>query len=117
MLSAAPMNLFGFPRKKTSIDRIDGDSVYLRAPQSGDFEQWRQVRSASRAFLTPWEPTWPLDDLTKSAFQRRILRQDRERLDDDSYSFLIFRAKDNMLLGGVTLGNVRRGVAQCATLG
>jgi [ribosomal protein S5]-alanine N-acetyltransferase len=111
------MNLFGFPRKKLGSDRIDGDGLYLRAPLAGDFEQWRLLRGASRAFLTPWEPTWPLDDLTKPAFQRRLLRQDRERLEDESYGFLIFRERDNALVGGVTLGNVRRGVAQCATLG
>jgi ribosomal-protein-alanine N-acetyltransferase len=29
----------------------------------------------------------------------------------------MFRAEDDALLGGVTLSNVRRGVAQCASLG
>jgi len=111
------MNLFGFPRKKTASGRIDGEGLYLRAPLAGDFEQWRLLRGASRAFLAPWEPTWPADDLSKSSFHRRLLRQDRERLEDESYGFLIFRAGDDALLGGLTLGNVRRGVAQCATLG
>jgi ribosomal-protein-alanine N-acetyltransferase len=111
------MDLFHLPRKKTPASRIDGEGLYLRPAKSGDFDQWRQLRSASRSFLTPWEPTWPLDDLTKAAFQRRLARQDRERLEDLAYGYLIFRAKDDELLGGLTLGNVRRGVAQCATLG
>ena len=34
-----------------------------------------------------------------------------------TYSFLIFRAADDTLLGGITLANLRRGVAQTATLG
>ena len=111
------MNLFGLSRKKPSPGRLDGEGVYLRPALAGDFESWRLLRQASRAFLTPWEPSWPLDDLTKPSFQRRILRQDRERTEDESYGFLIFRTKDDALLGGMTLGNVRRGVAQCGTLG
>jgi ribosomal-protein-alanine N-acetyltransferase len=111
------MNLFGLPRKRPAAGRIDGEGLFLRPAVMGDFEPWRLLRQSSRAFLTPWEPTWPVDDLTKPAFQRRVLRQDRERAEDESYSFLIFRARDDVLLGGITLGNVRRGVAQCGTLG
>ncbi len=111
------MDLFHLPRKKAPSCRVDGEGVYLRPAKSGDFDEWRQLRSTSRSFLTPWEPTWPLDDLTKAAFQRRLARQDRERQDDQAYGYLIFRGKDDALLGGLTLGNVRRGVAQCATLG
>ena len=36
---------------------------------------------------------------------------------DEAYPFLIFRAQDGALLGGLTLGQVRRGVSQTATLG
>ncbi|MGO9389875.1 GNAT family N-acetyltransferase [Rhodoblastus sp.] len=111
------MDLFHLPRKKPPSVRVDGEGVYLRPAKIGDFDEWRQLRSASRSFLTPWEPTWPLDDLSKGSFQRRLARQDRERLDDQAYGYLIFRGKDDALLGGLTLGNVRRGVAQCATLG
>ncbi|WP_374546779.1 GNAT family N-acetyltransferase [Rhodoblastus sp.] len=111
------MILFGIPRKKPAAGRLDGEGIYLRPAVMGDFEPWRLLRQSSRAFLTPWEPTWPLDDLTKPSFQRRVLRQDRERAEDESYSYLIFRTKDDALLGGITLGNVRRGVAQCGTLG
>ncbi|HUO53687.1 MAG TPA: GNAT family protein [Rhodoblastus sp.] len=111
------MNLFGLSRKKPSPARVDGEGVYLRPAIAGDFESWRKLREESRAFLTPWEPTWPLDDLSRSAFQRRVLRQDHERAEDESYAFLIFRAADDALLGGITLGNMRRGVAQCGTLG
>jgi ribosomal-protein-alanine N-acetyltransferase len=112
------MNLFlRFPRKNAESPRLDGEGIYLRAARIADFEQWRNLRAASRSFLSPWEPSWPNDDLTKPAFQRRLARQDRERAEDQSYCFLIFRSKDDALLGGITLGNVRRGVAQCATIG
>jgi ribosomal-protein-alanine N-acetyltransferase len=111
------MVFFGFSRKKASSGRIDGEGLYLRPASIGDFDAWRLLRGESRAFLTPWEPTWPLDDLTRSAFHRRVQRQDRERAEDDAYAFLIFRTSDDALLGGLTLGNMRRGVAQCGTLG
>jgi ribosomal-protein-alanine N-acetyltransferase len=111
------MNLFRLSQKKMGSCRLDGEDVYLRPAKLADFEKWRQLRAESRSFLTPWEPVWPIDDLSKTAFQRRVLRQDRERLEDIAHGYLIFRTRDDELLGGVTLGNIRRGVAQCATLG
>jgi ribosomal-protein-alanine N-acetyltransferase len=46
-----------------------------------------------------------------------VRRQAEEMARDESYSFLIFEATTDELLGGLTLGGVRRGVAQAATLG
>jgi len=96
---------------------IDGAGVYLRAPQMADFSEWAALREQSRAFLAPWEPEWPADDLTRGAFRNRLRRYASEAQEDSGYSFLIFRAGDQVLLGGVTLSNVRRGVAQSANLG
>ena len=53
---------------------IEGDGVFLRAPQMADFAEWAALREASRAFLTPWEPTWLNNDLTRGAFRRRLKR-------------------------------------------
>jgi ribosomal-protein-alanine N-acetyltransferase len=36
---------------------------------------------------------------------------------DEAYSLLLFRESDDVLLGGLTIGQIRRGVAQAATLG
>jgi ribosomal-protein-alanine N-acetyltransferase len=44
-------------------------------------------------------------------------RYAREFHDDLGYPFLIFRASDGVLVGGISLSNVRRGVAQSASLG
>jgi ribosomal-protein-alanine N-acetyltransferase len=96
---------------------VRGDGLYLRAPEMRDFEAWTKLREVSRAFLTPWEPTWPADDLRRYAFRARIRRYGEEIARDEAYPFLIFREGDDALLGGLTLGQVRRGVAQCATLG
>lgn len=104
----------GTPETPTTVR---GEGVYLRAPEPRDFPAWAALREQSRAFLTPWEPTWPPDDLTRSAFRRRLRRYADEMAEDEAYPFLLFRAGDHRLMGGLTLGNVRRGVAQAATLG
>ena len=78
---------------------------------------WSRLRAASRSFLEPWEPTWPDDDLTRAAFRRRLKRQDDDMVRDEAYSFLIFDSIADELLGGITLGGVRRGVSQSGTLG
>ncbi|HEY0223804.1 MAG TPA: GNAT family protein [Pseudolabrys sp.] len=96
---------------------IAGAGVSLRAPQSGDHAEWAALREASRDFLTPWEPTWPSDDLTRGAFRRRLKRYADDQRMDLAYAFLIFRNDDNALVGGVTLANIRRGVAQAGSLG
>lgn len=96
---------------------VQGEGVRLRVPQMSDFEEWAALRAASRAFLIPWEPTWPADDLTRSAFRRRIRRYWRDVREDVSYPFFVFRAHDDVLVGGLTFSNVRRGVAQTAALG
>lgn len=99
------------------LPTIEGRGVYLRVPQMKDFGPWHDLREASRAFLTPWEPLWPADDLTRGAFRRRLRRYARDILADEAYPFFVFRASDHVLLGGLTLSNVRRGVCQAASLG
>ncbi|HWW48781.1 MAG TPA: GNAT family protein [Xanthobacteraceae bacterium] len=94
-----------------------GYGVRLRAPQMDDFPQWSALRAESRAFLTPWEPIWPSDDLTRSGFRRRLRHYADDIVADRVYPFLIFRDLDGALVGGVTLANVRRGIVQAGTLG
>ena len=94
-----------------------GDGVRLRPPRVTDYGAWSELRLRSREFLQPWEPTWPLDDLTKSAFRRRLAAYSRDIDLDQAYPFFVFRARDDVLLGGVTLSNLRRGVAQMASMG
>lgn len=96
---------------------ISGAGVTLRPPHSGDFAEWAALRETSRAFLTPWEPTWPPDDLTRSAFRRRLKRYAEDQRGDLAYAFLIFRSDDNAMVGGLTLANIRRGVAQAGSIG
>ena len=91
--------------------------VTLRPPAMTDYPQWAQLRSASRTFLEPWEPTWPRDDLARSSFRQRVRRYNRDMRDDYAYAFFIFCRQTHDLVGGLTLSNVRRGVAQTASVG
>jgi ribosomal-protein-alanine N-acetyltransferase len=99
------------------VPAIAGHRVLLRAPQMTDLPQWAALREQSRGFLTPWEPTWPADDLTRSAFRRRLRRYAEDQRTDQAYAFFVFRKEDGVLVGGLTLANVRRGVAQAGSLG
>jgi len=96
---------------------VAADRVTLRVPQMGDFEEWAELREASRDFLAPWEPTWPADDLSRASFRRRLRRYAEDQRSDLAYPCFIFRNEDQKLVGGVTLTNIRRGVAQAGSLG
>ena len=96
---------------------VAGEGVMLRMPQVTDYSEWAALREQSRDFLTPWEPTWPTDDLSRGAFRRRIRRYAEDLRTDQGYAFLIFRSSDGVLVGGLTLANIRRGVAQAGSLG
>src|SRR5712691_9364762 len=96
---------------------LEGDGVFLRMPQMADFTEWARLRAESRAFLTPWEPTWPADDLTRGAFRRRLKRYADDQRSDLAYAFLVFRSDDDAMIGGLTLANIRRGVAQAGAIG
>ena len=97
--------------------RLTGEGVVLRPPQASDFQEWRDLRAASRDFLQPWEPVWPADDLTRMGFRRRLASYQRELDLGHGYAFFVFRKFDGALSGGVSLSNVRRGIAQTASLG
>jgi ribosomal-protein-alanine N-acetyltransferase len=100
-----------------TLPAIEGERVILRQPQMSDHSEWATLRQKSREFLEPWEPVWPADDLTRAAFRRRLKRYAEDQRSDLAYSFLIFRKIDGVLVGGITLSNVRRGVAQAGSIG
>jgi ribosomal-protein-alanine N-acetyltransferase len=111
------MALFRTISSPEPLPPIEGEGVVLRTPQMGDFAAWAELREISRNFLTPWEPTWPADDLTRPAFRQRLKRYAEDLRTDQAYPFFLFRKEDNLLLGGLALANIRRGVAQAGSLG
>lgn len=96
---------------------LGGPRVLLRGPDSLDRSAWAALRTGSRAFLEPWEPLWPSDDLDKAAYRRRLSRWTSEIRDGVTLPYFVFARDGGALLGGVTLAQVRRGVAQAGTIG
>jgi len=82
-----------------------------------DHAEWAALRGASAAFLRPWEPEWAGDELSRSAFRRRLRYYQRDMRDGSGYAFFLFRIGDSKLLGGITLSNARRGVSQSISIG
>ena len=97
--------------------RLAYGQVVLRPPVDGDWREWSSLRSCSRKFLKPWEPSWSRDALSRTAFRRRLRGWGRDWNDDRSYAFFIFHAENDSLLGGITFNNLRRGIVQTASLG
>ncbi len=97
--------------------KLEGRLVFLRPPQPDEWARWAELRAVSRDFLVPWEPTWPADSLTEAAYLRRVRRLVTEWKTDEGYSFHVFEKAQGRLVGGIGLTQVRRGVAQMATLG
>ena len=62
--------------------RIDGEGVYLRAPEPRDYQEWAEVRDASRIFLTPWEPTWAQDETSRGSYRYKLRRYVEDARDD-----------------------------------
>lgn len=102
---------------RSETPSLTGERARIRPPRPTDWREWAELRSVSRDFLTPWEPTWPADALTRASFVRRVRRQTEDRERDLGYAFLVFDKTTGRLAGGIGLTNVRRGVAQTATLG
>lgn len=111
------MALFRSVNVNDLFPAIHGDGVLLRAPQMSDFAEWCALREQSQNFLTPWEPTWPADDLTRGAYKRRLKRYAEDMRADQAYPFFLFERPGNRLVGGLTMTNVRRGVAQSGSVG
>ena len=102
---------------RPTMPRVSGNGLVLRAPEMADFPAWAALRAQSRAFLAPWEPLWPEDDLTRIAFKRRLDRLREEAAEETGFSFLILDETTEQLVGGITLSNIRRRAAQTGTLG
>jgi ribosomal-protein-alanine N-acetyltransferase len=97
--------------------RIEGRNVCLRPPRLSDHAEWAQLRLESRNFLEPWEPRWTEDELSRSAWRRRLRQIRREHRAGRAQSFLVIEKATGRIAGGISLMNIRRGVAQSAEIG
>ena len=100
-----------------SKKKLTGERVFLRPPKRRDALKWQKLRMSSKNFLVPWEPSWDASSCTRRAYLRYFKNSNYLANMDRAYSFLIFKTDDKTLLGGINIGNVRRGVSQSASLG
>lgn len=96
---------------------LKGERVNLRFPVAADYREWAALRDESRRFLEPWEPRWSPDELDRSAWRQRLRRYREDFASGTAVAFLIFGSRDGKLIGGITLGNIRHGVAQTGQIG
>lgn len=97
--------------------KIETERLSLRPPVHSDFREWSALRRSSEAYLTPWEPSWAPDHLTRKAFTNRVYWAQRSVSGGTAVPLFLFRRDDDRLLGAITLDNIRRGPAQAGTLG
>jgi len=105
--------MFGV-RKKV---RLETERMTLRPPMHGDFRAWAGLRNDSRDFLSPWEPTWSEDHLSRKGFTNRVYWAQRSIANGNAVPLFLVRRADDALLGAITLDNIRRGPAQAGTTG
>jgi ribosomal-protein-alanine N-acetyltransferase len=98
---------------------LEGPHVVLRAPRLRDYDAWYALRRKSREFLRPFEPRWTEADLNRRAYRVRLSRGKQEAINGSDYAFFLFEKTpmEEVLVGGVTISNVRRRAAQFGTLG
>ncbi|WP_370276196.1 GNAT family N-acetyltransferase [Roseovarius indicus] len=102
------------PRRKT---RIETERLTLRQPQLSDYRDWSSLREQSADFLVPWEPQWASDHLSRKGFTNRVYWAQRSISAGSAVPLFLVRREDEVLLGAITLDNIRRGPAQSGTLG
>ena len=96
--------------------RIETERMTLRLPAHSDYVPWTSVRQTSREFLTPWEPTWAEDHMTRKSFTNRVHWAQRAVTSGTGAPLFMFRREDDALLGAITLDNIVRGPSQSGTL-
>ncbi len=97
--------------------KIETERMTLRPPVHSDFRAWSVLRAQSVDYLRSWEPSWADDHLTRKAFTNRVYWAQRSVSGGTALPLFLIRRSDTVLLGAITLDNIRRGPAQAGTLG
>lgn len=109
--------MFALPFLRRDVPALKGARIRLRVPTPEDYQAWSDLRQKSRTFLEPWEPRWAPDELERRSWRQR-LRRYREEIDNGTgVTFLVFENASGRLAGGLSVGNIRRGVSQSAQIG
>ena len=103
-----------FKRRSVSILTA---RLSLRLPEHRDFREWAKLRHQSRAFLSPWEPIWAADHLSRASFSNRVYWSQRAVKNGNAVPLFVFHKEAGQLVGAITLDNIRRGPSQVGTIG
>lgn len=109
--------MFALPFFRRDLPALSGPRVRLRTPLVSDYREWAELRRESRVFLEPWEPVWAPDELEHASWRQRVTRYRADFAQGVAVPFFIFDRAGGRLLGGITLGNIRRGVSQSGHIG
>ena len=90
---------------------------YLRLPCLNDFQSWVTLRKDSEDFLSHWEPERDKNFYSLALFKSRIRWAKKKFKEKKVIHAFIFRQEDNLLIGAITVDNVRRGAAQAGSIG
>ena len=103
-----------FKRRSVSILTA---RLSLRLPEHRDFREWAKLRHESKAFLSPWEPIWAPDHLSRASFTNRVYWSQRALKNGNAVPLFVFHKEAGQLVGAITLDNIRRGPSQVGTIG
>ncbi len=96
---------------------IEAEHVTLRLPVMADHLEWVRQRREGIEFLRQWEPVWSPDHFSRRAFNNRVFWARKTYESGKGLPLFIIRRDDQVLLGAITLDNIRRGPSVSATLG
>ncbi|MEO0344221.1 MAG: GNAT family protein [Pseudomonadota bacterium] len=91
--------------------------LFLRLPDLNDHLEWVALRRDGTDQLTATEPAWAHDHFSKSAFRNRVKWAAKSFEGNKAVPLFIERRSDNVLMGAVTLDNIRTGPNKSAEIG
>ena len=109
--------MFALPVLPARTSGAEGRPRYAQDAVSSDYREWAKLRTRAALSSEPWEPSWAPDELEKSAWRYRLRRYREDFARGTAIAYFIFETKSGKLLGGVTLGNIRHGVARSGHIG
>lgn len=114
--------LFGFDWKHQTPnaffpDELVFDVVCLRPPKTSDHKAWAALRRESRSDLVLWEDDWAPSALDHKVYKKRLRLYDAAARRRVGLSLFIFDSDADLLVGGITLSNLRFGAACAGVLG
>ena len=105
--------MIALPFFRRELPALKGQRVSLRMPVPGDYREWAALRAREpAASSSPGSRAGPPTNLTGRPGASGSAATARTRRRAAAAAFFIFENATGKLVGGITLGNIRYGVAQ-----